>query len=89
MKSVVALQGFLAMCLLVSSVGLVEMKHRHRTLFVELQALEKARDELETEWGRLQLEHSTWATHDRIRALARERLGLRVPPVDEIVLVMP
>lgn len=89
MKSMVALQVFLAIGLLFSSVGLVEMKHRHRTLFVDLQALEKERDELETEWGRLQLEQSTWATHDRIRSLARERLGLRVPPVDEIVLVMP
>lgn len=89
MKSQAALQAFLAALLLVSSIALVEMQHRHRTLFVELQALERERDELETEWGRLQLEQSTWATHDRIQSLAREKLELRVPPVDEIVLVTP
>jgi len=88
-RSLVTLQALLAMVLLVSSIALVEMKHRHRTLFVELQALERGRDELEAEWGRLQLEQSTWATHERIQSLAQERLGLRVPPVDEIVLVTP
>lgn len=89
MKSLAALQALLATLLLVSSIALVEMQHRHRTLFVELQALEGERDELETEWGRLQLEQSTWATHDRIQSLAREKLELRVPPVDGIVLVTP
>lgn len=89
MKSLAALQALLATLLLVSSIALVEMQHRHRTLFVELQALERERDELETEWGRLQLEQSTWATHDRIQSLAREKLELRVPPVDGIVLVTP
>lgn len=89
MRSLLILQGLLAAMLLASSIALVEMQHRHRTLFVELQALERERDELETEWGRLQLEQSTWATHDRIQSIARDKLGLRVPPVDEIVLVTP
>lgn len=83
------MQVLLGVLLLVSAVALVEMQHRHRTLFVELQALEQERDELEVEWGRLQLEQSTWATHERVESVARRELGLRAPPVDEIVLVTP
>ena len=89
MKSSILLHGVLAIALLASAIALVEMQHRHRALFVELQALERERDELDVEWGRLQLEQSTWATHERVESLARERLGLQVPPVEEIVLVTP
>ena len=89
MKSLLALQSALAVAVLVSAVALVEMQHRHRVLFIELQSLERDRDELDVEWGRLQLEQSTWATHERVQTLAREKLGLRVPPVEEIVLVTP
>ncbi|MDX1529789.1 MAG: cell division protein FtsL, partial [Gammaproteobacteria bacterium] len=53
----------------------------------ELQSLERERDALEVEWGKLQLEQSTWATHERIESLARKRLELRVPPLNETVLV--
>jgi cell division protein FtsL len=56
---------------------------------VELQSLERERDSLDVEWGKLQLEQSTWATHERIESLARKRLGLRLPPISETVLVTP
>ena len=55
------------------------MKHRSRILFVELQALERERDRLDTEWSQLALEHSAWATHDRIEELASKRLAFRAP----------
>jgi cell division protein FtsL len=83
------LHGLLACSLLLSAVGMVYVQHRHRALYVELQALERERDSLEVEWGKLQLEQSTWATHERIESLARERLKLRVPPMSETVLVTP
>ena len=80
----------LLVCLLVlSGVALVHVKHRHRALYVELQSLERERDSLDVEWGKLQLEQSTWATHERIESLARKRLGLRLPPISETVLVTP
>ncbi len=81
------LQVLLASVLLLSAVALVYMQHRHRALYVELQSLERDRDTLEVEWGKLQLEQSTWATHERIETLARKRLGLRIPQISEIVLV--
>lgn len=80
-------QVLLASLLLSSAVALVYVQHRHRALYVELQSLERERDALEVEWGKLQLEQSTWATHERIESLARKRLELRVPPLNETVLV--
>lgn len=89
MRISIAVAVLLAGGLLLSSIALVEMEHQHRLLFTELQRLEKERDALDVEWGKLQLEQSTWANHDRIESLAIERLRLRVPPVGEIVLVTP
>ena len=79
----------LAAALFASSVAQVYVQHLRRVSFVELRELEGERDAMDIEWGQLQLEQSTWATHDRIERLARERLRLRVPMADTIVLVGP
>ena len=41
--------------------------------------LEKERDELNIEFGRLQLEQATWAESNRIDQVARDRLGMEFP----------
>nr|VFJ65110.1 MAG: cell division protein FtsL [Candidatus Kentron sp. FW] len=79
----------LSLAVLGSSVGVVYVKHVNRALFVELQRLERERDAMEVEWGKLSLEQSTWATHDRIERIAREQLHLIIPPMDSVILVMP
>lgn len=73
----------------VSALSVVYVKHESRKLFVELQALEDQRDGLDVEWGRLQLEESTWAAHGRIESVARSQLGMALPPKDQVVLVRP
>lgn len=86
-----ALAGLAALVLLVlvSALGVVYVEHRARTVFVELQALREARDALEVEWGRLQLEQSTWATHGRVERIAGQRLDMYIPAPDEVVIVRP
>jgi len=54
MKLVMAL----ALIVLASSLGVVYAKHQSRKLFVELDILKKERDEMNVEWGQLQLEQS-------------------------------
>jgi cell division protein FtsL len=44
-----------------SAIGVVFARHEHRQLFIALTKLERARDELNIEFGRLQLEQATWA----------------------------
>ncbi len=55
---------FAAVCVM-SAMALVYTKHEARKLFVELEGLSHERDELNIEWGQLQIEQSTWATHAR------------------------
>jgi cell division protein FtsL len=72
-----------------SAIGVVFARHEHRQLFIALTKLEKARDELNIEFGRLQLEQATWAESNRIDQVARERLGMKFPEAGDIVVVRP
>jgi cell division protein FtsL len=72
-----------------SAIAVVYARHQHRQLFVELSKLEKARDALNIEFGRLQLEQATWAESNRIDQIARSRLGMKFPEADDIVVVRP
>ena len=74
---------------IVSAVVVVHARHQHRQHFVDLTKLEKARDELNIEFGRLQLEQATWAESNRVDQVARNRLGMVFPQADEIVVVRP
>jgi len=83
------LVALLALASVISAIGVVHARHRHRQLFVELTKLEKARDELNIEFGRLQLEQATWAESNRIDQIARSRLGMKFPETGDIVVVRP
>jgi len=76
-------------CTIASAIGVVFMRHRHRQLFVELSRLEHARDELNIEFGRLQLEQATLAQATRVDQEARGRLGMKSPEAGDIVVVRP
>ena len=79
----------MALLLFASSLGVVFSTHQARLLFVELQGLQKLRDEMNTQWGRLQLEQSTWATHGRIEKIANNKLDMVIPPPGAVVIVQP
>ena len=66
---------------------IVRDRHEHRQAFVELSRLEKARDALNIEFGRLQLEQATWAESNRVDQVARTRLGMVFPRTEDIVVV--
>ena len=72
---------------LLSALAAVYARHEARKLFVELQTLQQTRDELEIEWGRLQIEQGMLATHARVEQLARERLEMRLPEPDEVAVL--
>ena len=72
-----------------SAIAVVQARHRHRQLFVQLDRLQKQRDELNIEFGRLQIEQATWAESNRIDQIARTRLGMRFPEAGETVVLTP
>lgn len=73
----------------ISALGVVYAKHQSRKLFVELQTLQAARDDLDVEWGQLQLEQSTWATHGRVESIAGAKLGMSIPEPNQVVVLKP
>lgn len=73
----------------ISAIAVVHARHRHRQLFVELTRLERDRDELDIDFGRLQLEQATWAESNRIDQVARTRLGMKFPEAGETVVIRP
>ena len=77
----------LAVAVVISAVWVVQSKHQSRQLFIELEALNRERDRLQVDWGRLQLEESTWGTHSRVETLARTRLSLNRPTPQQVLVV--
>ena len=83
------LGAVLATVVVGSAVAAVDARHQARQRFIELQALNRARDELNIEWRQLQIERSTWAAHARVEQLAREKLSMVVPAAAAIEIVTP
>jgi cell division protein FtsL len=83
---VIAILGF---AVLLTSVGVVHAKYNSRKYFVELQKLRLQQDELDVEWGRLQLEQSTWATEHRVERIARGKLNMHIPSAEEVMVIRP
>jgi len=77
----------LVLAVVLSAVAVVYSKHQSRKLFVELQALYQQIDELDIEWGRLQLEQSTWSSHGRIEEIARKKLNMTLPKANDILYI--
>ncbi|MCK6389464.1 MAG: cell division protein FtsL [Azonexus sp.] len=61
------------------ALGVVTSQHRARKLFQALEAEQEKGRQLDVEYGQLQLEMSTWATHPRVEQIARDRLRMQLP----------
>jgi cell division protein FtsL len=72
-----------------SAAGAIYCKHRSRELFVQLERLDARRDNLEIEWGQLQLEQSAWSTHAFVERVASTKLHMAMPPPKEIEIIAP
>lgn len=83
----IRVDAFLLMIVVASALGVVSSQHQSRKLFVALEREEARAKELEIEWGQLQLEQSTWASHARVERIARERLGLQEPKAGQVVVI--
>jgi len=64
-------------------------RHESRKLFVELQELEASRDDMNIEWGQLQLEQSTYTTNGEIERAALSRLDMETPEPNQVVMIRP
>ena len=69
----------LLLIVVVCALGVVTSQHRARKLFQALEGEQERVRQLDIEYGQLQLELSTWATHPRIEKIARDRLHMVAP----------
>ena len=65
--------------LVACALGLVTSQHNARKRFSELEREHNRARELDVQYGRLQLEASTWGLHSRVAKIATGTLGLRAP----------
>lgn len=77
--------GLLVVLILGSAMQLVMLRHESKELVRELRTLKRQEDSLERTWSQLLLEQGTQNAHSRVERLAREKLGMTVPPANEIV----
>lgn len=87
----IALRHIVLACLITgavaSAIGVVQMQHEGRQNYMELRRLHAERDELNIEYGRLQLEQATWAEMSRVERIAREEFGLLSPDPLQITVL--
>ena len=81
----VRLNLILLMIAVICALGTVSANHSARQLTTEYEREQNRMRELDVEWGQLQLEQSTWANHARIEQIARDKLGMRLPPANHVV----
>ena len=70
-----------------SAIGVVYARHMNRQLFHQLEQLERERDNLNIEFGQLQLERATWADNDRVEKIATTQLHMIFPTPDNTRIV--
>ena len=83
----VAIMLALLIAVVASALGVVWTRHENRVLFVNLTALQNQRDDLNIEYGRLELEQATHAEPRRIDEEARQKLGMLEPRPQDIRLL--
>ena len=88
-KALVIVVSVLWVGALGSAAGAIYCKHRAREMFVELEQLNARRDNIEIEWGQLQLEQSAWSTQAFVERVATSKLHMAMPPPKEIEIVAP
>ncbi|WP_245932475.1 cell division protein FtsL [Isoalcanivorax indicus] len=79
----------LTAALVVSALGVSYSVHEARKLTAQSQQLQREQYRLQTEWGQLLLEQSTWGSYARVERLAREELNMMQPTGNQRVVIRP
>jgi cell division protein FtsL len=81
---VARLNVLLLILVIACALGVVTSQHKARKLFVELQKEKDRAQQMDVEWGQLQLEQSTLAMPARVEKLAGRQLRMKIPQPGQI-----
>lgn len=81
------LNAALMVLVIASTFAVIHATHDCRAMYARLQELESSQWYLQEDYGRLLLEHSTWASHYRVERVALEDLGMQAPGLAQLKVV--
>lgn len=71
----------------VSAVSVALVSHINRQLYAQLGALEREANQMNADYGRYLLEQSAWGSLQRVETMAAQKLEMRSPEPEEILMV--
>ena len=86
-RQMAGLNLLLLALVVMSTFAVIHSTHDCRAMYARLQELESAQWYLQEDYGRLLLEHSTWASHYRVEKVALEELGMQAPELAQLRVV--
>ena len=76
--------SLLLLLVVVCALFVVTAQHEARKLFAELQKEKDRAQQMEVEWGQLQLEQGTWAMPARVEKIASLKLQMHLPKAEQL-----
>jgi cell division protein FtsL len=70
-----------------TALGVALVSHICRQQYAELTAMERAANQMDVDYGRYLLEQSAWGSLQRIETMAAQKLNMRSPQPEEILMV--
>jgi cell division protein FtsL len=77
----------LLVAVVLCALSVVTSQYQARKLFVELQKDKDQAQQMDVEWGQLQLEQSTWATPARVEEVAVNKLQMQLPKKGQVQFI--
>jgi cell division protein FtsL len=81
------IQGLLLVLVLFAALSVVTSQHQARKAFIALQQEKQHAQQMEIEWGQLQLEQSTLAAPARIERIATRQLHMQLPQKSQVKFI--
>src|SRR3990167_9536407 len=82
-----ALNVLLLAAVVICALSVVTSQHKARKLYIELQKQKELAQQMDVEWGQLQLEQSTWAALTRVEKIAMQQLQMQFPQSGQIQFI--
>jgi cell division protein FtsL len=82
-----ALNVLLLAAIVMCALSVVSSQHKARKLFIELQKEREHAQQMEVEWGQLQLEQGTLAAPARVERIAVKQLQMQFPQSGQIQFI--
>ncbi|OGS96536.1 MAG: cell division protein FtsL [Gallionellales bacterium RIFCSPLOWO2_02_FULL_57_47] len=82
-----ALNVLLLLAVVMCALSVVTSQHKARKLYILLQQEKEHAQQMDVEWGQLQLEQSTWAAPARVEKIAAQQLQMQLPKSGQIQFI--